>query len=175
MTPIDFITELCCRVDDQMRGVGKHAQAVLWPSEIVTLGLLHALKGVGHRAFYRWRTRDYQALCPHLPERTRWFRLLKTPQGWTSQWLAQPSLLGVVDSLGIELIHPIREARSPRQIGRKGVSNHRGMVGGKLCWVINPLGGITGGVWAPANAHDPWCHPIIEVFEPYRVVLGVSR
>jgi hypothetical protein len=26
----------------------------------VTLGILHALKGVGNRAFYRWLTRDYR-------------------------------------------------------------------------------------------------------------------
>lgn len=81
MTTIDFITELFCRVDDPMRGVRKHAQAVLWPSEVVTLGLLHALKGVGNRAFYRWLTRDYRALFPHLPERTRLFRLAFDPSG----------------------------------------------------------------------------------------------
>ena len=57
MTTIDFITELFCRVDDPMRSVRKHAQAVLWPSEVVTLGLLHAFK-----------------------------------------FLAQPTLLGIVDS-----------------------------------------------------------------------------
>ena len=117
MTTIDFITDLFCRVDDRMRDVRKHAQAVLWPSETVTLGLLHALKGVGNRAFYRWLARDYRALFPHLPERTRLFRLLKTHQAWTARFLAQPTLLGVVDSFGIELIHPIREGRSPRPIG----------------------------------------------------------
>ena len=52
---------------------------------LVTLGLLHALKGVGNRAFYRWLTRDYRPLFPRLPERTRLFRLLKTSplrKGW---------------------------------------------------------------------------------------------
>jgi len=29
MTTIDFITELFCRVDDQMQDVPKHSQAVL--------------------------------------------------------------------------------------------------------------------------------------------------
>lgn len=61
MTTIDFITELFCRVDDQMRNIHKHSQAVLWPSEIVTLGLLHALKGVSNRAFYQWLTHNYRA------------------------------------------------------------------------------------------------------------------
>ena len=49
----------------------KHPQARLWPREVVTLGVLHALKGVGNRAFYRWLTRDYSPLFPYLPERSR--------------------------------------------------------------------------------------------------------
>jgi len=63
-----------------MGAIPKHPEAHLWPSEVVTLGLLHALKGVGNRPFYRWLTRDYRALFPRLPERTRLFRLLKTHQ-----------------------------------------------------------------------------------------------
>ena len=85
-----------------MHPLPKHSQAVLWPSEVVTLGGLHALKGVGNRAFYRWLARDYQALFPHLPERTRLFRRFKTHQPWTFLFLAPPTLLGVVDSYGIE-------------------------------------------------------------------------
>src|SRR5262245_56936613 len=76
-------------------------------------------------AFYRWLTRDYRPLFPRLPERTRLFRLLKTHQDWTRAFLAAPTVLGVIDTYGIELIHPMREGRSPQQIGRKGVSNHR--------------------------------------------------
>ena len=45
-TTIDFITTLFCQVDDQLTGLPKHPEARLWPSEVVTLGLLHALKGV---------------------------------------------------------------------------------------------------------------------------------
>jgi len=51
MTTIDFITDLFCRIDDPMQSLPKHPQATLWPSEVVTLGVLHALKGVGNRAF----------------------------------------------------------------------------------------------------------------------------
>jgi hypothetical protein len=78
MTTIDFIIALFCQVDDHMQGLPKHPQATLWPSEVVTLGILHALKGVGNRAFYRWLARDYRPLFPHLPERTRLFRLFTT-------------------------------------------------------------------------------------------------
>src|SRR6266446_4360919 len=67
--PGDFITALFSEVDDQLRALPKHPEARLGPSEVVTLGLLHALKGVGNRAFYRWLTRDYRALFPpHSPE-----------------------------------------------------------------------------------------------------------
>ena len=45
-------------VDEQLGAIPKHPEAPLWPSEVVTLGLLHALKGVGNRPFYRWLTRD---------------------------------------------------------------------------------------------------------------------
>ena len=54
-----------------------------------------------------------------------------TQQDWTEAFLASPTVLGVIDTYGIELIHPIREGRRLRQIGRKGLSNHRWMVGGK--------------------------------------------
>ncbi len=90
MTTIDFITALFCQVDDHVPGIPKHPEAHLWPSEVVTLGLLHALKGVGNRAFYRWLTRDYRVLFPQLPERTRLFRLFRTHHtGPRSSWLLQ--------------------------------------------------------------------------------------
>src|SRR5919204_5894162 len=150
-TTIEFITALFCQVDDQLAGLPKHPEARLWPSEVVTLGLLNALKGGGNRAFYRWLTRDYRALFPRLPERTRLFRLFATHHDWTQVFLAAPTVLGVIDTYGIELIHPIREGRSPQQIGRKGLSNHRWIVGGKLCLLLNQYGLIVG--WDCASAH----------------------
>ncbi len=51
MSTQDFIIDLFCRVDATMSDVPKHAQASLYPSELVTLALLFALKGVGPRAF----------------------------------------------------------------------------------------------------------------------------
>ena len=44
MNTIDFITELFCRVDDEV-DEDRHPQAKLYPSEEVTLALLYALKG----------------------------------------------------------------------------------------------------------------------------------
>src|SRR5438309_4056165 len=103
MMTVEFITALFYEVDEQLGTIPKHPEAHLWPSEVVTLGLLHALKGVGNRPFYRWLTRDYRPLFPHLPERTRLFRLLKTHQDWTRAFLAAPTVLGVIDTYGIEL------------------------------------------------------------------------
>ena len=143
-TTIEFITALFYHVDEKLHAIPTHPKAHLWPSEVVTLGLLHALKGVGNRPFYRWLTRDYRPLFPSLPERTRLFRLFMTHQDWTQAFLAAPTVLGVIDTYGIELIHPMREGRSPQQIGRKGLSNHRGIVGGKLCLLLNQWGLIVG-------------------------------
>jgi len=50
MTTVECITALFYEVDEQMGAIPKHPEAHLWPSEVVTLGLLHALKGVGNRA-----------------------------------------------------------------------------------------------------------------------------
>jgi len=52
-TTIEFITALFCQADDHLAGLPKHPEAHLWPSEVVTLGLLRALKGVGNQPFYR--------------------------------------------------------------------------------------------------------------------------
>ena len=165
MMTVEFITALFSEVDEQLRTIPKHPEAHLWPSEVVTLGLLHALKGVGNRPFYRWLTRDYRPLFPRLPERTRLFRLLKTHQDWTQAFLAAPTVLGVIDTYGIELIHPRREGRSPQQIGRKGVSNHRWIVGGKLCLLLNQWGLIVGWACATANVADNTFQWLIRQFE----------
>jgi hypothetical protein len=94
MTTLNFITELFYEADEQVRAIPKHPEAHLWPSEVITLGLLYALKGIGHRAFYRWPTRDYRQLFPRLPERTRLFRLFKTHQDCTQAFLVAPTVLG---------------------------------------------------------------------------------
>src|SRR5216684_5980250 len=171
-TTIDFITALFCQVDDHLPAIPKHPEAHLWPSEVVTLGLLHALKGGGNRPFYRWLTRDYRALFPRLPERTRLFRLLKTHQDWTQGFLAAPTVLGVIDTYGIELIHPMREGRSPHQIGRKGLSNHRWIVGGKLCLLLNQYGLVVGWDCATANVADTTFQWLIRQVDEQMIVLS---
>jgi hypothetical protein len=67
--------------DDRLMNASKHPQAQLWPSKVVTLAILHALKGVGNRAFYRL------------------FRLFKTHWYWSHAFMAETILLGVVDTM----------------------------------------------------------------------------
>jgi hypothetical protein len=154
VTDEDFIIELFCRVDDEMLDVPKHPQAKLYPSEVVTLGLGFALKGMGARAFYRWVRRNLSHLFPRFPERTRFFRLLKRHCAWLRRFMATPSLIGLINSFGIELLHPRREGRSDKQIGRKGTSNRRWIVGGKLCVLLNHLGLVVDWACDTANVYD---------------------
>jgi hypothetical protein len=62
--------------------------------------------------------------------------------------------LGVIDTYGIELLRPMREGRSPQQIGRKGLSNHRWIVGGTLCLLLNQYGLVVGWDCGTANVAD---------------------
>ena len=61
----DFIIQLFCMIDDQMKDVKKHSQSNLYPSEIVTIGLLFAMKGIGERKFYRWLKGNFPHLFPN--------------------------------------------------------------------------------------------------------------
>jgi hypothetical protein len=154
MSTDEFIIDLYIRVDTVMADVPKHPDAHLHPSELVTLGLLFALKGVSTRRFYCWLTGNYHAWFPRLPERTRLFRALATHQDWTEAFLAEPTVLGVADTFGIELRHPRREDRADGQIGGKGLSNHRWIVGAKLAYLVNQYGLIVAWDYASANVAD---------------------
>lgn len=172
MTTDDFIIALFCEVDDRMSDVAKHPQAQLWPSELVTIGLRFALKGGYFRAFYRWLARDYAAWFGQLPERTRLMRLLQTHHDWCARFLADPTFFTVIDSYGIELIHPIREGRSLGQIGKKGKSNWRWIVGMKLCWLINDKGPVVSWAWDTANVADKTFLPLVEALDGQSIVLA---
>jgi hypothetical protein len=172
VTTQDFIIHLFCWVDDHLVGLRKHPQAKLYPSELVTIGLLFALKGGYFRAFYRWLERDYAPLFAGLPDRTRLQRLLVSHQRWCEAFLAEPTFFTVIDSYGIELIHPIRERRSQRQIGRKGKSNWRWIIGLKLCWLVNDRGEVVRWGWDTANVHDQVFLPLVAALEEVSIVLA---
>lgn len=150
----EMIIRLFWIVDDELQMVNNRSDAHLYPSEIGTIGLLSAFKGGRFRAFHRWLHANYRHLFPELPERSRLQRLIGEYAELADYFLKQPSVFTVVDTYGIELIHARREGRSPRQIGRKGKSNGRWIVGIKLGWLINDAGyGVNWG-WDTAEAPD---------------------
>jgi hypothetical protein len=69
MTTVDFITAVFCQVANQMPGIPKHPQASLWPSEVVTLGLLHALKVDGNHCGSWYAHHEHNWLPSTITER----------------------------------------------------------------------------------------------------------
>ena len=67
---------------------------------------------------------------------------------------------------------PCAKAAVPQQIGRKGLSNHRWIVGGKLCLLLNQWGLVVG--WACATAHgaDNTFQGLIRQFEERMIILS---
>ena len=141
-------------VDENMADVKKRADAHLYPSEIVTIGLMFALKGGKYRRFYRWLVENYGHWFPKMPEQSRLHRLLRDDRRCTDRFLKKPSFFTVIDTFGIERIHPRREGRSDQQIGRKGLSNGRWIVGIKLAWLVNDTGEVIDWRWETANEPD---------------------
>lgn len=88
--------------------------------------------------------------------------------------MAQPSFFTVIDSYGIELIHPICEGRSEQQVGTNGKSNWRWIVGMKLCRLINDDGWVVTWAWDTANVHDKAFLPLVSFLEDKSIVLADS-
>jgi hypothetical protein len=172
VTTQDFTVALFCRVDDALFDQKKHPLAELHPSEVVTLAMLQVLRGEGPRAFYRWVQKELRALFPRLPERTRLFRLFVQFEPLCQRFLAAPTLFGVADSYGIELVHPWRERRTKREVARKGKSNHRWIVGAKLCVVTDDCGRVVSLDVKGANVHDTHFHPLLREVEKEMIVLA---
>lgn len=174
MTQEHFIIELFCRVDDMLEKTPEHIQAKLSISELVTLGLLFALKGSSQHAFYRWLRQNWFALFPALPERTRFFRRLKTHRRLTEKFLAEPTIFGVIDSYGIELCHPIRENHQPqrKRLGKKGFASWKWIVGGKFCLLANKFGLVTDWSVKTANVSDQEFLPLVEAVSDRMIVLA---
>lgn len=174
MTTGDIILHIFCLVDDMLPEIKKHPQAKLYPSELVTIGILFALKGGFFRAFYRWLQRDYGTWfgVGELPDRTRLQRLLKTHQAWCDELRAEPSFFTVIDTYPIELLFPIREKRSKQQVGKKGWDKGRWSMGIKLCWLLNETCRIVAWDWNTMNVHDQTFHPVVEPFLGQTIVLA---
>jgi len=114
MTTEDIIIHIFYLVATSLSDIPRHSQAKLYPSELVTIGILFSLKSGFFRAFHRWLERDYGDWFGDgtLPERTRLQRLLITHKDWCNLLMADPIFFTVIDSYPIELLFPIREGRS---------------------------------------------------------------
>ena len=167
VTTEEIIIRIFCLVDDQLYDVPKVPQAKLYPSEIVTIGILFALKGNHFRAFYRWLRRDFDPLFGGLPHRTTLLRQLREQQAHTDNLMAQPSVLNVADSYPIELLFPIREGRSVAQVGKKGKDKGRWCIGLKLCWIINSYGQVCAWRWDTLNCPD---NQFLDLFADYELL-----
>jgi len=64
MTTVDFITALFSKVDEQLHAIPKHPEAPLWPSEVVTLGLLTNGVSILETDSARWTHCNGHALAP---------------------------------------------------------------------------------------------------------------
>ena len=162
MTTGDIIIHIFYLVATSLPEIPRHSQAKLYPSELVTIGTLFALKGGCFRAFYRWLKRDYGTWFGDgtLPERTRLQRLLPTHPDWCDWLLADPTFFTVIDSYPIELLFPIRQGRSEQQIGKKGRDKGRWSIGIKLCWLLNDVCRVVNWDWSTMNVNDKHFHSV---------------
>ena len=59
-------------------------------------------------------------------------------------------------------------------MGRKGWSNHRWIVGLKLCWLVNARGEVVAWDWGTANTHDRHFLPLVAALEGRSITLADS-
>ena len=168
----DLIMHLFCIVADTITDDNKRRNARLYPREILTVGLVFTLKGGTFRAFYRWLTANHGHLFPGLPERTRLLRLLRDYSELGEDFLATPTFFTAIDTYGIELIHPRREGRSPRQVGRTGQSNGRWIVGMKRAWLVDTAGRVVNWMWDTANVPDQAFRDLAFCYDGATIVLA---
>lgn len=153
--PTDEIISRLFLIGDERLGDSKQRpDALLYASEIVTIGMLFALTGGRYRAFYRWVAANDGAWFPSLPEVSRLHRFRRDHDELADRFLAAPTVFTVLDTFGIELLHPRREGRSKQQLGRTGISNGRWIVGATLAWRSNARGAVVDGDWDTANVPD---------------------
>jgi hypothetical protein len=175
MTADDIIYHVFYEIDNRMPNVAKHSQSKLYLSELVTIGVLYALKGGRFRAFYRWLKRDYDGLFGGLLDRTRLLRALNVHHDWCDYLLAEPSFFMVIDSYPIELIFPIREGRSTAQVGTKCKDKGRWTIGIRLCWLLNNGGQVVGWSHTPLNVADQNFQSLIQQFQDCAIVPADSH
>jgi hypothetical protein len=98
MTTEDIIIHIFYEVDSSLLRLFKEGHEKLYPSEVITIGILFTLKGGYFRAFYRWLKRDWDSLFGRLLHRTTLQRELRDQHLHPDYLLAQPSVVNVPPS-----------------------------------------------------------------------------
>ena len=130
MNIADFITELYCKIDDALPDVPRHPQAILSISELVTIGVLHAMKNVKTAPLLPLAQRQLwpslpQTAPPHPGCSAVW---QPKPAGSAASWPNPPSWAWPTATESSCAI-PLREGRrgaSNREEGRLQPSLDRG-------------------------------------------------
>ncbi len=164
MTTDDIALHMFCLVDDRLPNIPKHPQAKVYPSEVVTIGILFARNGGFVRACSRWRNRDDGDWFGDgaSPERTRFQRLRTTHHDWHDARLADPTFFTVIDRSPIELLVPIRHGRSPRDLGNNGRDKGRWRVGITVCGLVNDGGRVVAWDWDTMHVSDTHVNRIVK-------------
>ncbi len=134
----DIILTIYCAIADMLKDKDKkHSQGKLYQSEVMLCGVLFVLTGKPFRRFYHWLIK--RGVFVVLPERSRLQRLVIHHAPSCNAFLGSETFFTVLDSFGVEIIHPMREGRSrqSRTICGKGKSNHRWIVGRKIAVTLN--------------------------------------
>ena len=150
----DIILYLLYAIELGLGGKDKrHPLGKLYISEILLCGVLFALKGGSFRRFHPWLAKRHLL---NLPERSRLCRLLIKNRKLCNTFLSSETFFNVLDSFGVEIIHPAREGRSEqsKSVSKKGKSNHRWIIGRKINVSINGELEITDYQDATANVCD---------------------
>ncbi|MGQ9895813.1 MAG: transposase [Roseiflexus sp.] len=161
-----------CMGDDRLGAVKKRSDAHVHASEMVTSGLLCAVRGGHYRPVYRWLAANSAYRFPRLPELSRLLRLVQRCSPYPDEFLAEPSCFTVADTYGSELWHPRREGRSARHVGKQGKSHGRWMSGVTLGWLSKNAGKVVTWHWDTAKVSDRACRAMALGYNHEPIVLS---
>lgn len=111
---------LFCPIDDRLKYVPKHPGAELYPGDSRDDRLLVYAQRRTIPALLSLAPARVLALVSLLAGSDATAKIVGHASNWADRFLAAPTFFTVTDNYGIELIHPMREGRSEKQIGRKG-------------------------------------------------------
>lgn len=130
MSTEDFNIELFRQVDDAKFDATKDSQATLFSEVVVALAVLFICsQRAWQSGFLSLADKQLAAFLSQSATSDTLVSFVLHASPLVGALYAGSSLIGVIDSYGIELIHPRRKGRSPQQIGKKGLSNQRWIIG----------------------------------------------